>query len=70
MWVSARRLLSMDKDLGSGKASTEKVNISRRKQSKKNNKILRLIDKQYNIKLMKSKGKNVMERIKDGKLYI
>lgn len=70
MWVSARGLLSMDKDLGLGKVSTEKVNISRRKQSKKNNKILRLIDKQYNIKLMKSKGKNIMERIKEGKLYI
>lgn len=35
MWVSARGLLSMDKDLGSGKVSTEKVNISRRKQNKK-----------------------------------
>lgn len=70
MWVSARGLLSMDKDLDLGKVSTEKVNISRRKQSKKNNKILRLIDKQYNIKLMKSKGKNIMERIKEGKLYI
>lgn len=70
MWISARGLLSMDKDLGLGKVSTEKVNISRRKQSKKNNKILRLIDKQYNIKLMKSKGKNIMERIKEGKLYI